>query len=54
MTTAQRQHVLKAVERAMQLDTTGDEHAAIAAAAQALCLPIEAVQECMAMKGAQA
>lgn len=41
----QRDQVRAAVERALQLDPNGDIHAAIASAAQALCLPVEAVEE---------
>lgn len=45
MTIIERDHVRQAVERALQLDPNHDMHAAIASAAQSLCLPVEAVEE---------
>jgi hypothetical protein len=45
MTIVQRDQVRAAVERALQLDPNRDMRAAIASTAQALCLPVEAVEE---------
>jgi hypothetical protein len=44
MTIVQRDQVRAAIERALQLDPKRDMRAAIASTAQALCLPVEAVQ----------
>lgn len=49
----ERQTVRDAVSRALQL-APGDTEAAIAAAAQALCLPVEVVREALADEGAAA
>lgn len=46
-----REAVRAAVERALNLDP--DREAAIASAAQALCLEVEAVLECMGQQDAQ-
>lgn len=42
-----RENVRKAVERAMLLDPASDLEAAIAATAQALCLPVDEVRACV-------
>ena len=45
MTIVQRDKVRAAVERALLLDPKRDMRAAIASAAAALCLPVEAVED---------
>jgi hypothetical protein len=45
MTIATRDQVIAAVDRALQLDPQRDLDAAMECAAQALALPVEAVQE---------
>lgn len=53
MTIVERQKVLAAFERAFLLDPLGGGEAAMAVAAQALCLPVEVVADVVRERDAE-